>query len=131
MRASASLARSPLFATPSAVSPREAFILLTLVAHPGLLAGQAEMLAGLDFAHADTRRIRQALVDFDAHREADGESDAHAGIVASGLGDVLARLEAVVRHGDRWCLELRGRSRRSEGKPKTGHDLASARADAT
>ncbi|MCP8937072.1 DNA primase [Alsobacter sp. SYSU M60028] len=105
LRASASLSRSAIFAAPSAVSPREAMILLILTAHPVLLAEQAETLAAMDFAHADTRRVRQALVDFEAHREAGEEGDPRGWIVAMGLGPVLDRLEAVVRHGDRWCLD--------------------------
>ena len=113
------------------VSPREALILAALVAHPDLLASQAEALLELDLAHPDTNRLRQALVDLDADRAAGGADVSRETLELRGIGPLLARVEAAVRPGDRWCLELRSRSRRSEGKPSSGHDLASQGADAT
>ncbi|GGH28187.1 DNA primase [Alsobacter metallidurans] len=105
MRASESLARSPLFSQAPTVSPREALILLALAAHRMLLATQAEALGELDLAHPDTNRLRQALVDIDAHLERGSATDVRAALEAQGLGPLLARLEAAVRPGDRWCLD--------------------------
>jgi DNA primase len=105
LRASESLARSALFSGAPSLSPREGFILMTLVSHPELLAENAEMLAGLDFTHAESHRVRQALVDWDAARP-DGEAaGTRAALEAAGLVQDLARLELAVRFGDRWCLD--------------------------
>lgn len=105
LRASESLARSPLFSGAASVSPREALILMALVSHPELLAEHAEMLAGLDLAHAESRRVRQALVDLDAARADGSELQAREALDQAGLTQDLARLELAVRFGDRWCLD--------------------------
>jgi DNA primase len=105
MRASESLARSPLFSGAGSLSPREALILMVLVAHPELLSGHAEMVAGLDLAHAESRRVRQALVDWDAAQTEPGKEAARDALERAGLVQELARLELAVHPGDRWCLD--------------------------
>jgi DNA primase len=105
LRASESLARSPLFSGASAISAREALILMALVAHPALLAEHAEMLAGLDLDRPESRKVRQALVDIDAERAGGIEGNAREALEKAGLVQELARLELAVRFGDRWCLD--------------------------
>ncbi|WP_406854425.1 DNA primase [Alsobacter sp. KACC 23698] len=105
VRASESLSRSALFSKTPTVSPREALILAALVAHPDLLASQAEALLELDLAHPDTNRLRQALVDLDADRAAGGADVSRETLELRGIGPLLARVEAAVRPGDRWCLD--------------------------
>jgi DNA primase len=105
LRASESLARSPLFSGASAISPREALILMALVAHPELLEDHAEMLAGLDLDCPESRKVRQALVDFDAERAGGTDGQAREALERAGLVQELARLELAVRFGDRWCLD--------------------------
>ncbi|MHB2167705.1 DNA primase [Alsobacter sp. R-9] len=114
LRASQSLAASPLFTRSPGPSPREALIVLALASHPALLAEQVEALAGLDLAHADALRLREALVDAAAEGDTGevGEADPaaasarlRAALEAAGHGPGLGRLVAAVRPGDRWCLD--------------------------
>ena len=60
---------------------------MILVAHPDLLSDHAEMLAGLDLAHADSRRIRQALVDWDGSRFQTPTASAQTGKATAQPGD--------------------------------------------
>jgi DNA primase len=59
---SEALARSSLFSTRAAISPREAFILLCLMTHPPLIAAHAEAIADLSFASPELARLAQVLL---------------------------------------------------------------------
>jgi DNA primase len=105
VRASESLARSALFTRSARTSPREALIVATLLAHPDLLLQMAEELADLEFSHEDTRKVRQALVDWTALR-AEGSQELPSALLGRrGLGEAAARIGAAVHPGDRWCLD--------------------------
>ncbi len=51
----------------SAVPRREALILKMALNHPWLLFDHLEELAELRFRHADTQRLKAALIDIFAH----------------------------------------------------------------
>ncbi|MDJ1159222.1 DNA primase [Chelatococcus sp. SYSU_G07232] len=104
LRASPALARHPLFAAAGRESPREALILLALLAHPPLLLRHCEMIAGLELTGAQARRLRARMVDVAASEEEHDSAALRDRIAEAGLGAVLVDLERVVRPGDRWAL---------------------------
>ena len=120
---------------------------MVLVVHPAA-PGHAEMLAGLDLAHPESRRVRQALVDWDGAQEQSdletGDDIRSAGIVRgrrrarpprepretlerAGLVQELARLELAVRPATAGVLTPKPIPR-SQGKSQAGDHLASPRA---
>ena len=104
--ASAQLAASPLHRGHRAAIPRnEALILQAALNHPWLLHDHMEELAEAEFRHADTQKLKSALIDVFAHhsagefREDSGnasEAD-RAELVAEldrlGFGALLERIE--------------------------------------
>jgi DNA primase len=104
--ASAQLTASPLHRGHRAAIPlREALILQAALNHPWLLHDHMEELAEAEFRHADTQKLKSALIDVFAHhsagefREDSGNaSDAdRAELVAEldrlGFGALLGRIE--------------------------------------
>ena len=104
--ASAQLAASPLHRGHRAAIPlREALILQTALNHPWLLHDHMEELAEAEFRHADTQKLKSALIDVFAHHSAGefrddsgraSEAD-RAEFVAEldrlGFGPLLSRIE--------------------------------------
>jgi DNA primase len=69
MAASPQLAASPLHRGHRAAIPRrEALILQAALNHPWLLHDRMEELAEAEFRHADTKKLKSALIDVVAHR---------------------------------------------------------------
>jgi DNA primase len=120
--ASAQLAAGPLHRGHRAAIPRrEALILQTALNHPWLLHDRLEELAETEFRHAETQKLKTALIDIVAHffaeksgeskREAaqafghDGEAD-RAELVTElsrrGFSDVLARIERSITTPSVW-----------------------------
>jgi DNA primase len=104
--ASAQLAASPLHRGHRAAIPRnEALILLAALNHPWLLHDHMEELAEAEFRHADTQKLKSALIDVFAHhsagefREDSGQASEadRAELVAEldrlGFGELLGRIE--------------------------------------
>jgi DNA primase len=113
--ASANLAASPLHRGHRAAIPRrEALILQAALNHPWLLHDHLEELAAAEFRHADTRKLKGALIDVFAHHFAedfandvspdrDGESAALAAELAKrGFGDLLQRLHRSITTVSVW-----------------------------
>jgi DNA primase len=103
--ASASLATGPLHRGHRAAIPRgEALILQAAVNHPWLLHDHLEELAAAEFRHADTQKLKGALIDVFAHHFAedfakdespDGEEERAAlaaELAKRGFGDLLERI---------------------------------------
>ena len=102
LRASMALAGHAMFAAKPAMSPREALILTLLARHPALLEEQVDVIADLHFAGREAEKLRRGLVDAIA---SGAEPDAIPALLARiGLGPQIARLESLVRPGDRWTL---------------------------
>ena len=77
--ASPQLAAGPLHRGHRAAIPlREALILLAAINHPWLLHDHLEEFAAAEFRHADTQKLKGALIDVFAHRFAD--EFAHASV---------------------------------------------------
>jgi DNA primase len=115
MAASPQLAASPLHrGHRTAIPRREALILEAALNHPWLLHDRMEELAETEFRHADTKKLKAALIDILAHRfdragshEADHETQADrtelkADLIKAGFADLLARLERTITTPSVW-----------------------------
>jgi DNA primase len=85
----------------SALPPREALILLTVINHPWLMDHHAEELAALDFRHPDADRLRRAILDAAGHGPLTAEALA-ATIAASDLSGLHARVSSALTHASDW-----------------------------
>jgi len=109
------LAASPLHRGHRAAIPRrEALILQAALNHPWLLHDRTEELAETEFRHADTKKLKSALIDILAHRfgheashEPRPETDADraeltADLIRAGFGDLLSRIERSITTPSVW-----------------------------
>jgi DNA primase len=97
------LAAGPLHRGHRASVPRrEALILQAALNHPWLLHDHLEELAETEFRHADTQKLKGALIDLLAH---DGDTDC-AGVTAEldrrGFADIRARIERSITTPSVW-----------------------------
>ena len=86
----------------SALSSREALILLTVVNHPWLLETHAEELAEPEFRHPDGDRLRRAILDA-ASGHVLTSAELRAAISGRELGALLARVELSITHPSDWA----------------------------
>ena len=109
--ASPQLAISPLHRGHRAAIPRrEALILQTALNHPWLLHDHLEELAEAEFRHADSQKLKSALIDVFAQHFAedfgrDGETDRaelSAELTRRGFAGVLARIERTITTPSVW-----------------------------
>jgi DNA primase len=114
--ASPQLASSPVHRGHRAAIPRrEALIVQAAINHPWLLHEHLEELAAADFRHADTQKLKGALIDVFAHHFAEdfaqqsGESGAEAERAAlageltrRGFADLLKRIERTITTPSVW-----------------------------
>jgi DNA primase len=126
--ASAQLAAGPLHRGHRAAIPRrEALILLAAINYPWLLHDHLEELAEAEFRHADTQKLKGALIDVFAHHFADdfGQDPSSD---PSNAGEAERRALAA-ELGRRGFAELLGRIARSITTPSVwgaGPDAAAA-----
>jgi DNA primase len=85
----------------SALSSREALILLAVVNHPWLLETHAEDLAELEFRHGDGERLRRSILDATAGHVLTS-AELRAAINGRDLGTLLARVESTITHPSDW-----------------------------
>ncbi len=105
LRASPALARTALFTGAASESPREAFVLGVLLAHPELLQGHAESLAELDMSGREANALRSALLDSAASGEPFDFAVMQSRLARANLTTAAERLMARVHAGDRWALD--------------------------
>ncbi|HEY2526575.1 MAG TPA: DNA primase [Xanthobacteraceae bacterium] len=120
--ASPHLAASPLHRGHRAAIPRrEALILLAALNHPWLIHHHMEELAATEFRHADTQKLKSALIDVlaqrfagdyrqnpqhDGVRVADGErSELAAELARRGCAGLLARIERSITTPSVWGVK--------------------------
>jgi DNA primase len=110
------LASSPVHRGHRAAIPRrEALILQAAINHPWLLHEHLEEFAAAEFRHADTQKLKSALIDVFAHHFAEdfakqsGESGAEAErealageLTRRGFADVLKRIEHTITTPSVW-----------------------------
>jgi len=109
--ASAQLAVSPLHRGHRAAIPRrEALILQAALNYPWLLHDHLEELAEAEFRHADTQKLKSALIDVFAHSFAadiggDGDTERvelAAELAKRGFADVLERIARTITTPSVW-----------------------------
>jgi len=102
--ASPQLAASPLHrGHRTAIPRREALILQAALNHAWLLHDRLEELAETEFRHADTKKLKAALIDVHAHM--DGEVDRTelaTELARRGFADLLARIERTITTASVW-----------------------------
>ena len=97
------LAASPLHrGHRTAVPRREALILQAALNYPWLLHDHLEEFASLEFRHADTERLRSALVDIAAHAAAADADVVRAELSARGLTDIMNRVATAITTPSVW-----------------------------
>ena len=86
----------------SAIPLREALILQAALNHPWLLHDHLEELSQLEFRHADTERLKAALIDIAAQAEAADAATVRAELAGRGLAEIMARIEAAITTASVW-----------------------------
>ena len=106
--ASPQLAQSPVHRGHGAAVPRrEALILQVALNHPWVLHDHFEDLAGLEFRHAETEKLKAAVIDIIAQDNIapDGTPDRdtmRVQLIARGLADPLRRVEKAITSAAVW-----------------------------
>jgi DNA primase len=108
--ASPQLAESPLHrGHRTAIRRQEALLLMTALNHPWLLHDHLEELASAEFRHADSQKLKGALIDAFAHGAEDFARDGdtgRAGLLAAlnrrGFDGVIARIERTITTPSVW-----------------------------
>jgi DNA primase len=107
--ASAQLAISPIMrGQRSAISRREALILLSLINHPWLLHEHLEEVAALEFAHPEAHKLRAGIIAAfanDHHHSPDPSEQAEkmrADLEGIGLSQILQRVERAITTAAVW-----------------------------
>jgi DNA primase len=123
------LAASPLHRGHRAAIPRrEALILLAAMNHPWLLHGHLEELAVAEFRHADTQKLKGALIDVFAHHF--GDEFAHDSGLDPEHRGVAERTALAAELGKRGFADLLGRIGRTITTPSVwGAGPAAAESD--
>jgi len=103
------LAGSPIMrGQRSAISRREALILLSLINHPWLLHEHLEEVAALEFAHPEAHKLRAGIIAafaHDHHQSSDPSEQAEkirADLEAAGLSQILQRVERAITTAAVW-----------------------------
>lgn len=107
--ASPQLANSPIMrGQRSAISRREALILLSLINHPWLLHDHLEEVAALELAHPEANKLRAGIIAAfanDHHHSPEPEEQVEkmrGDLQARGLDDILQRVERVITTSAVW-----------------------------
>jgi DNA primase len=107
--ASPHLANSPIMrGQRSAISRREALILLCLINNPWLLHDHLEEVAALEMAHPEAHKLRAGIIAAfanDHHHSAEADEEAEkmrADLDRSGLSPILQRVERVITTAAVW-----------------------------
>ncbi|MGE0063980.1 MAG: DNA primase [Xanthobacteraceae bacterium] len=97
------LAASPLHrGHRTAIPRREALLLQAALNHPWLLHDHMEDFASLEFRHADSERLKGAIIDLAAHDHAHEPEALAAALRERGLGEVMERVERAITTGGVW-----------------------------
>ena len=94
--------RSVAHRSQSAVPPREALILLTLMAHPWLLSENAEELAKIEFQNRDAESLRRTLMDAVAADSGTDFASLQPYLTQAGASELQARMERAISHRGDW-----------------------------
>jgi DNA primase len=97
------LAASPLHrGHRTAIPRREALLLQAALNHPWLLHDHMEDFASLEFRHADSDRLKGAIIDLAAHDSAHEPAPLAAALRERGLDEIMERVERAITTGGVW-----------------------------
>jgi DNA primase len=97
------LAASPLHrGHRTAIPRREALLLQAALNHPWLLHDHMEDFASLEFRHADSDRLKGAIIDLAAHDSAHEPAALAAALRERGLDEIMERVERAITTGGVW-----------------------------
>lgn len=103
MVASPQMATSSLMRGHRAAVPlREALILQAIVNHPWLAQDHLEELAGIEFRHSDTQKLKVALLDILAHQEGLNSEELQETLAAQGQSGLMARIDKAITVPSVW-----------------------------
>jgi len=110
--ASPQLATSPIMrGQRSAMSRREALILIALINHPWLLHDHLEEIAALELAHPEANKLRAAIIAAfasDHHQSPEPSEQAEkmrADLISRGFDEVLQRVERAITTSAVWATK--------------------------
>lgn len=86
----------------TAIPRREALLLQAALNHPWLLHDRIEEFAALEFRHADTERLKAAIVDLSAHGHAHAPETLAASLRERDFGEVMERVARTITTGGVW-----------------------------
>src|SRR6202034_4156980 len=95
----------------SAISRREALILLSLISHPWLLHEHLEEVAALELAHPEAHKLRAGIIAafaHDHHHSPDPGERAEkmrADLEKGGFSQILQRVERAITTGAVWAAK--------------------------
>ncbi|MGD9922668.1 MAG: DNA primase [Pseudorhodoplanes sp.] len=100
---SARLGQSPLVrGFRSAISPREALILLSVIEHPWLLEAHTEEFAEIELVHPDADQLRRAILDAASGEALLEPKFVQDALSARGLNPLVSRIRAAITHASDW-----------------------------
>jgi DNA primase len=100
---SARLGQSPLVrGFRSAISPREALILLAVIEHPWLLEAHTEEFAEIEFQHPDADLLRRSILDAVSGEAVLDPRMLQEALSARGFGPLVSRVRAAITHTSDW-----------------------------
>jgi DNA primase len=86
----------------SALSAREALILLAAIEHPWLIETHLEEFAALDFVHPDADQLRRALLEVVSGEAAVAQEKFQTDLAARGLEPLISRVRLAITHASDW-----------------------------
>jgi DNA primase len=86
----------------TAIPRREALLLQAALNHPWLLHDHMEEFASLEFRHADSERLKGAIIDLAAHDHSHEPQALAAALREAGLGDLMDRVARTITTGGVW-----------------------------
>ncbi len=86
----------------SAISPREALILLGVIEHPWLLETHTEEFAEIELIHPDADQVRRAILEAASGEAVLEPQKLQATLSARGFDPLISRVRAAITHGSDW-----------------------------
>jgi len=86
----------------SAVSPREALILLAAIEHPWLLETHTEEFAEIEFMHPDADRLRRAVLEAASGETVLDPQKLQETLAQRGFDALVSRVRSAITHGSDW-----------------------------
>jgi DNA primase len=86
----------------SAISPREALILIAVIEHPWLLETHTEEFAEIELVHPDADRVRRAILEAASGEAVLDPRKLQDSLSARGFDPLMSRVRAAITHFSDW-----------------------------